>query len=365
MKWFYFSAVGCWLLLAAAMAHTEKEPAEVLKTDPHLTQEENAYLDRQAEAFLDTVEGVLEKEPPQAPLPEVRRMGLLLLDAVLHDKYAAARKPVQAFFHHRIERALEEIERTKVAEGAMIWRLYNMSFIVRTPSVTMAFDLVNGASSGFEAFAVPDDVMTRLAAQCDALFISHFHGDHKEELVARCFLDAGKPVVGPPSLWAKEPVGERVTRLERNAEIVQSLPIQSGKASLKVVVYPGHQNRPVENNVTLVISPEGLSFCHNGDQFNDGAFMEDFAWIDDIAKHHLVDVAMPACWTANFERIAAGMRPALVMPGHENEMGHPLDHREPYWGDSNYLSVEHTKEADMPPIVLTAWGESYHYVREK
>jgi hypothetical protein len=51
-----------------------------------------------------------------------------------------------------------------------------------------------------------------------------------------------------------------------------------------------------------------------------------------------------------------GMKPQLVITGHENELGHTIDHREPYW-----LTYERIKPADRPGILMT-WGESYHYV---
>jgi hypothetical protein len=134
---------------------------------------------------------------------------------------------------------------------------------------------------------------------------------------------------------------------------------------LKVVVYPGHQGVDIENNVSLVITPEELSFSQMGDQSN----VDDFGWIDEVGNHHVVDVLMPNCWTTDIVRVAKGFNPAIIITGHENEMGHTIDHREPYW-----LTYQRRDGSDRfggsrdvgydTPLILMTWGESYHYKKE-
>ena len=334
--------------------------------DPGLNQIEDAYMTRQAGALLDSVRATLREHPPQYPEPEQRRLALLVLDGVFHDKYAAYRKPVQDTFRLGAQGVVGDFASGPVTEGAVVYKLYNMAFIVRTPSATIAFDLTRGGSAKAPGFTLPDDLMKKLVEQCDALFISHRHGDHADKVVAQMFIDAGKPVVAPPQVWDDEPIGQAVTRLKREAHTLQSLPIKGGKAELKVVVYPGHQMRDTENNVTLVFMPEGLSFCHLGDQINEGDFMEDYAWIDEVSKHHRVDVFMPNCWTNELYRIVQGIGPKLVLPGHENELGHTVDDRVPYWGDEEFLNLTNRqlRESSHPLIVMT-WGERFHYVPRK
>ena len=334
--------------------------------DPGLNEKEDAYMTRQAAALLDSARATLREHPPRYPEPEQRRLALLVLDGVFHDKYAAYRKPVQEFFRSGFQRVIANMTDTPVTDGAMIYKLYNMAFVVRTPGATIAFDLTRGGSAKAPGFTLPDDLMKQLVDQCDVLFISHRHGDHTDKVVAQMFIDAGKPVVAPPQVWADEPIGQTVTRLEREAHTLQTLPIKGGQAELKVVVYPGHQMRETENNVTLVFMPDGMSFCHLGDQINEGDFMEDYAWIDEVAKHHRVDVFMPNCWTNELYRIVQGIDPKLVLPGHENELGHPVDDRVPYWGDEEFLNLTNRqlRESSYPLIVMT-WGEWFHYVPQK
>jgi hypothetical protein len=333
--------------------------------DATLNETQNQFMNSQAEALLGQASEVFSDYPPNWPEPAARRSALMLLDGVLHDRYAPERPPVQLFFKTRIGRAVEEIERTEITDGARIWKLYDHGFVIRTKSVTIGFDLIRGKSAGAEGFLIGKDYMERLIKQCDVLFISHRHGDHAEEWVAQSFIEQGKPVVAPPEVWRDESIHQLITHLERAPHTIQTLPVQDGKQMLKVVVYPGHQGEDIENNVSLVITPEGLSFSQMGDQSNS----DDFEWIDEVGKNHVVDVLMPNCWTTDIVRVTKGFNPVLVMTGHENEMGHTIDHREPYW-----LTYQRREGSDRfggrrevgydTPLILMTWGESYHYKRE-
>jgi L-ascorbate metabolism protein UlaG (beta-lactamase superfamily) len=351
-------------LMAPGSAQTN-QPASSDLIDPTLNQTENQFLNNQAEALLDQASNVLLDYPPNWPEPAARQSALLLLDGVLHDVYAPYRPPVQEFFKARLKKAIDEIEQTEITDGARIWKLYNHGFIVRTNSVTVGFDLVRGKSVRVEEFSIENDDMGRLINQCDVLFISHYHGDHAEEWVAQSFIDQGKPVVAPPGIWKDKSIHAHITHLERVPHTEQMLTIQGGQQKLKVVIYPGHQGVDIENNVSLVTTPEGFSFSQMGDQSNE----DDFEWIDEVGNQHVVDVLMPNCWTTDIVRVAKGFNPALIITGHENEMGHTIDHREPYWltyqrrlgserfGGSRDVGYDN-------PLILMTWGESYHYKRE-
>ena len=333
--------------------------------DPSLNEIQNQFLNNQADALLNQASAVFSLHPPNWPEPAARRSAFMLLDGVLHDVYAPQRPPVQLFYKTRMLNAIQEIENTRISKGAYIWKLYNHGFVIRTNSVTIGFDLIRGESAGARGFAVSEDNMKRLIRQCDALSISHRHGDHAEEWVAQSFIDQGKQVVAPPEVWKDKPINQFITHLKREPHTIQTLPVKDGKQVLKVVVYPGHQGEKIENNVPLVITPEGLSFSQMGDQSN----VDDFEWIDEVGKNHFVDVLMPNCWTTDIVRVANGFNPEVIITGHENEMGHTIDHREPYWltyqrqTGSNRFGGKKDVGYDHPLILMT-WGESYHYNRE-
>jgi hypothetical protein len=98
------------------------------KPDSQLSQKDNDYLDRQATVFLDSVQSILVKYPPEPAKQEARERGWakLLMDAVFHEHFAAFRKPAQQFFHQRIDAAIQELEHTRVEQGARIWKIYDM-----------------------------------------------------------------------------------------------------------------------------------------------------------------------------------------------------------------------------------------------
>ena len=54
-------------------------------------------------------------------------------------------------------------------------------------------------------------------------------------------------------------------------------------------------------------------------------------------------------------RIANGFHLELILPGHENELGHPIDDRVPFWGDSQFLQLTYPelKRSAYRVIVMT------------
>ncbi|MBV5314386.1 MAG: MBL fold metallo-hydrolase [Prolixibacteraceae bacterium] len=331
------------------------------KPDPQLSQKDNDYLDRQAKVFLDTIQAILAKNSPNV-LPEKRErmMAKLLIDAVFHEHFAVYRKPVQEFFRARVDQVIQELETTKVEKGVQIWKVYNMAFIARTKSVTIAFDLVSGITSGCPDFAMSPDQIDRLARQCDVLLISHRHPDHADKAVAEKFIELGLPVVAPEQVWKDEPIFSQITHLERSVDQTQKLKLK--KCTLDLVVYPGHQMKSIDNNVYVVKTPEGITLAHIGDQINEGDFRMDWEWIDQVSKNHQVDVLMPNAWTTDIFRIAKGFDPRLIIPGHEIEMGHTVWDRLPFWGDDQYLELNYAElKKSRYPVVVNIWGESYWY----
>jgi L-ascorbate metabolism protein UlaG (beta-lactamase superfamily) len=335
------------------------------KPDPQLSQDDNYYLDRQAKVFLDTVTVLLKQFPPTT-FPEARERGLakLLLDAVFHEHFAVYRKPVQQYFRGQVDKVIHELETIKVENGVRIWKIYDMGFIARTKSVTLAFDLVTGITSSSPEFAMSAEQVERLTKQCDALLITHRHPDHADKVMATKFLELGLPVLAPAQVWKEDPISENIIHPERISEKIQQLKLK--KSTLEMIVYPGHQMKSIDNNVYLIKTPEGITLAHNGDQINEGDFMVDWEWIDKIKDTQKVDVLMTNAWTMDIFRMVKGFNPKLVMPGHEIEMGHTVWDRLPFWGDDEYLKLNYAElKKSEYPVVVTVWGESYHFNPKK
>ncbi len=320
-------------------------------------------MDRQAKVFLDTINAILAENPPSIRQSRERNYALLLMDAVFHEKYAAFRKPAQTFFHSRIDRMIEELETSQITSGAKVWKIYNMGFIVRTQSVTIAFDLVSGRSSRSEDFKIPEDQMKRLIKQCDILFISHRHSDHAEKQVVDEFQRLGRPVLAPEQLSKDRTEFSNIIHPERVAGKEQKIKL-TGNAELRFINYPGHQMANNDNNVVLITTPENITISHIGDQINEDDFMVDFEWIDKVSEKNKVDILIPNAWTMDICRIVKGFDPKLVIPGHELELGHTVWDRLPYWGDDEYLELNYAElKKSKYPVVVMIFGESYHYYK--
>ncbi len=353
------------LLLALAslaaitgLAQTGTAPAFVssprrLLTAPELKDASDEWIDRS----LQWVNFILENYPPALTENPVRRAALIRLDDILHIGSAPRKPLVQAFYRQRLERAVVSIERTQVTEGLRVWKLYNMGFLVRSPAVSFAFDIVPGPPlKSAPDFKVSRELVQRAIAQADALFISHEHDDHADPEVARLFLDAGKPVIAPEGLWSDVPdLAGRLMYPKRSVDRVHLIPIQNGTQVLKVVAYPGHQGTAPINNVHLVTTPEGFSVIQTGDQSGPEGPGSDFDWVAQIGRDHKVDVLLPNCWGNALDRTLRGVNPQLVITGHENEMSHTVDHREDYTQTYNRLF------GSKYPAIVMAWGESFLY----
>ena len=308
-------------------------------------------LNQQHQESLACIGALLEQNPPAHEVSLGRRAALLLLDNVLHELDAPARPAVQSFFVERTKIVADALEQGRPAEGARIWKLYNHGFIVQTASVTIAFDLVTGKHVRDEGFSLSDDLVEAFARQCDILFISHAHGDHADPHVAGVFVREGKPVCVPERIWKSQPFAPGLTRLERSVDIVHTVAVRGGAGKVDVINYPGHQGEVVPNNVVAVTTSDGLTFVHTGDQSNG----QDFAWIDALPKTRRVDVLMLNCWGPDLPRLVAGFDPAVIIPGHENELSHAIDQRQSYWLDGPRLG-------DKAGIsVIMTWGECYEY----
>ncbi|MCU0245680.1 MAG: hypothetical protein MUC42_03850 [Bryobacter sp.] len=319
-------------------------------TAPELRDAPDEWIDRS----FQWADEIFAAYPPALPEHPVRRAALIRLDDILHIESAPRKPIVQRYYRARIERAVAEIERTRVTEGMRIWKLYNHGWFVRTASVSFVFDIVPGAD--VPGFTVDSAVLARIADQADALFVSHLHEDHANQDVARLFLDRKKPVVAPEGLWKADAIASRLLYPQRSVSTVHSLILASGQ-TLRFVAYPGHQGPRVTNNVHLVTTPEGFTVVQTGDQSGAEGPGSDFDWIAHIGRDHRVDVLLPNCWTNNIQRVARGVNPRLILTGHENEMGHTVDHREDYTQTYNHLF------GSPYPFLVMNWGEGYHYRR--
>lgn len=277
------------------------------------------------------------------PEEAVHRAALIRLDDILHIESAPTKPVIHEWYKRRMLGAARKA--SSPPSGNRIIKLYDHGWHVQTAGSKFAIDLVGGAPR-IAGFQMTEEALDLFVAASDALFISHFHSDHADPAVARKFLAAGKPAVAPADVFRQEPdLQKQLTVPERSTTKVAKF------GQLSVIAYPGHQGKDVINNNYLFTTPEGWTLLHTGDQSND----EDFAWIDAIHRTHKVHVFLPNCWTPQPLRFVAGVKPSLILPGHENEMAHTVPHREDW--TQTFTRFEGAEGVMLP----LCWGEEVRY----
>lgn len=331
------------LLLSSVLCSRAQERAAT--TAPFWGRQE-AYLADQTRHALGLVDSMLRRDPPSAGEPSlVRRAALMLLDGVLHDTRLDGSEVLAQFMARRLDAVEAGLAQPPTGE-LEIWKLYNDGFIVRSGGATVAFDLYRGGPAGGAPALIADERMRALVERCDMLFLSHDHPDHVDPAVVGMFVAAGKPVVAPTAVLPGEP---GVTHV-REEELVERT-FRVGGAALRVKILPGHQSR-LDNNIYAVTMPCGRTVVHTGDQYH----REDLAWIASAGSLlPPVDVLIVNCWANDLPATVEGFAPRLVLTGHENELGHTIDHRESYW--TSYLKLEELRR----PCALMTWGECFRY----
>lgn len=316
---------------------------EPVATDPNKMNygDISIHLDHQHGYTLNMADAVLRANRPSLQDSAIRKTALFALDEVFHYKEPDAGKSAQVlgFFRNRLELAGYEMDKTKVTDGAVIWKLYDHAFVIRTASVTFAIDLTRGI--WWDNTDI-QQLTRRIIDQCDTLFVSHEHGDHYDPFVIEAFKAQGKPVILPGTL-------------ERDGTTKHVIQLSQDRM-LRVVMFPGYQG-DVVNNVPIIYTPEGLSFAHTGDFHQSNSTpIKQWDWIDKVKEKWDVNVLMINNWAPKPQQVVQGFDPKLVIPGHENELGHGIDDRKPYW-----MSYERLQGIEYPFVVMT-WGESYYYM---
>jgi L-ascorbate metabolism protein UlaG (beta-lactamase superfamily) len=318
---------------------------------------------------LAWVDIILDAFPPSVDENPARRPALMRLDDIFHLADVTSRPQVRDFLQTRVEKALVEMEAAPSDEHPRIWKLYNDGFVVRVNGCTYGFDLipgVGGRPKGFpnyvgapvEGCVMKDSQLQRLVAQVDVLFISHLHGDHANQKMAAAFLAAHKPVVVPPKLWSDTDLASKLRYAPRSETKGFEIPIPDKHVTLKVEAFPGHQG-PVLNNVYLVTTPDGFTVMHTGDQSISETEGKDFDWLDNMGDRHKIDVLFTDCWYPDVKRLIRSVNPQLVITGHENELGHPIDHRE------DYAQTYERLWGSPYPFVLMTWGEFFIFQKHE
>jgi PEP-CTERM motif-containing protein len=277
---------------------------------------------------IDEIRAVLNANPPATGNPSLREEALLSLDQYLNSPVAKNDPDVINFYSAQIESLADEIA-LPVPTGARIWQMYNHGYIVKTPSLTFSFDLINRLSP------LPDEILQQIQLS----FISHNHGDHSDGTVNNRFQELGVDIIRPRSLPLE-------------TEVVFE--------GLNVVAYKGlHGDNP--NNIYHITTPEGLTIMHTGDTQHSIC----------LPTRVPTDILLINQWMneSGVQPSAVGVRngnyrvsPSLTILGHLAELNHSLGpdptqrHPDEYRTALTYDDVPIQGE-----LSVMAWGEVYEY----
>lgn len=309
--------------------------------------QKDAYINNQTAMTFDLINDILAAYPPTTDsIAPARQAALYMMDGIIHDARLDGNPLIADFMKGRMQLVLDDLSKP-LTKGMKIYKLYNDGFVIRTPKVTLAWDLVHGPKNTEGNTVVNDSLLKLIVDKCDIMFLTHNHGDHVDRAVSRWFTDAGKPVIAPNQILADE---EAVTHTRQEKIWKETFKAGNG-AKLKATILPGHQDH-LENNIYIVTTPDGYTVCQTGDQWHEG----DEAWVYDLkGKIPQIDVLMPICWAHFLPRFVDSFNPKMVLTGHENELGHTADHREAYW-----LSYYKLEDVTKPNCLMT-WGECIEY----
>ena len=306
---------------------------------------EDAYLLKQAAKMFALTDQALTENPPVVGAPMARKLALYNLDAMLHEVKYDNTEPFCDFIDSRIGKVIEDMK-NPVKKGVKIYKVYNDGFVARTKSANIAFDLVRGECKKQKLLS--DDQIDTIIEKCDVLFLSHNHGDHVDKYVVNKFIEAGKPVIAASEIL---PDLKGVTHYRSESEILdEEVMLKSGE-KLQVKIFPGHQS-PMMCNIYVVTTPDKYTLAHTGDQY-DKNDMEWIATIKDNAPK--IDALTINCWSYQIADAIKGFNPRYVITGHENEMGHTIDHREAFW-----LTFQKMEPVEHDYVVM-AWGEWFSF----
>ncbi len=302
-----------------------------------------SYLQEQASMVINEAYKNLTTYPPGTVAGNERRLALFALDALFHDTRLDNGVAFMSYMDRAITYLSTDIRRNKPTGNEIrFYRFYNHGFIIQTPQAVIGIDLVRGGRA--DKPFIGEKLMRAIVELCDVLFITHAHGDHADLSVAKMFSEQGKTVVVPEEIWKES--GLRL-RVMRGTEMIrESVRLPEKNTTLLVQVYPGKQGNML-NNVYAITLPNGQTIMHTGDQdYSDELVAK-------ISSETTVDVLLVQCWMMPMDKFVSGIKPTLIITGHENEMMHTIDHRESYW-----LTFRRMSGITIPYVVM-AISESY------
>lgn len=237
---------------------------------------------------------------------------------------------VLRYYQAALEKVLRELPGTKVGKGTVaIWHLYNMGYVVKTPTRCFAIDIKHPEAS-------------RLVPYIDFLMITHRHEDHFTDVLNKAMTDAGKPVYAN---WESEmyPLTNLSDVRElKNGDITIRTALTDHNARLKnfVITYLVDCGEDTDNVV----------FYFTGDTNN----------TDQVITGCPVDIFVPHILVGlDVEKAASQVDPCWMFSSHIHELGHKLT----LWRWSYFDGFDISHETHRKNVFVPCWGDKVIYRR--
>ena len=278
---------------------------------------------------LEEVRGNLLANPPDFGDSAIRRNCFKVLDVELMSPIAQSSTDIAVFYNAMISNVVNDIN-SHSSGLCVIYKMYNMGFIIKTEDMIIGIDLVNRLS-------IWDPLPKELLEKIDVIMVTHEHADHYNVNIINSVIAYGGIAILP-------------TEMTHTGSIKMS---PGDSIIIKGVKFKAHDGlHSVPLRVYEIITPMGLKVFHTGD--NQSQFS--------LPYIKGVDVLLLDCWVhedSNHPSNVIGMydcinliKPKLMIPGHFNEIKHDPSQR------YQYDSVFKLMQMEIPcEVKLLAWGE--------
>ena len=243
----------------------------------------------------------------------------------------AEQSGVPYYLRQAANKVCKEVRTTKVKEGTVaVWLLYNMGYIVKTPTAVFGVDIYT-------------KYVDEVADLIDFVMITHRHGDHCYLPFLRAMTAKGKAVYA-----AFELEGVDVTKVEHGALY------EVGSVKFRTTL--GDHNKKLRNYVASYeincgVNTNNTIIYHTGDSNNYKQLLPEQP-VDIFIFHMAVGLNMQAA----IDQI----QPRLAFLSHNQELGHRIDKWR--WTFHDALKIKNKLRHDH--LWIPCWGERVVYNRK-
>jgi len=229
------------------------------------------------------------------------------------------------FYQHALEKIIHEVKTETPAGGTIImWYLYNMGYVIKTPTCCFGIDIKHKNSE-------------KLVELLDFLLISHRHGDHFDEDMVKAMERSNKPVVS--------------NFIENRYLVTEPVTLSFDEVEIKILINDHNARTPnfvLSFEIDCGKSTDHMIVFHTGDSY----------MASQLLTTNDVDILIPHSRVGlNINDVVKNTRAKKVLMSHVMELAHsrfytPGGYRMTY--ASGFEECDKIINADA---CLPVWGE--------